>query len=311
MKKKDENILNFLNKRDINSQYPLFCAVEYSVISKNKEKNYEIFEYMLKYNATTNIKTKNGVPLLIYAIEKNEEKIVEIILSQSEEIDFKIDEAIIKAINNNNKKIECLLLEYSKNHKIEIPINKKTKFGKYLLIEAINQNNFELVTSLIKYAIEQNVDMSNNNDIRFTPLIFSYNKNYLEIFKFLVKYLNINEVDTSGNNLLYYAIEKNDIEMVRNLIKTGINTNNINNSKVSIFDYALSTKNEEILNILIDNDCVLLNEQDSEKNTPLLKMIKTRDIHDKLTLIKKMIEKGSNVNIYNSKKETPLNCAIQ
>ncbi|OUM57792.1 hypothetical protein PIROE2DRAFT_64803 [Piromyces sp. E2] len=299
-----------LNVKDHNGQYPLFAVIKYSKYPVDNKKYEEMFQCLLDHGASPNIKTDNGVSLLMYSIQKRNEPIVDLILSRFVVEDMDMDKAISLALNYNNFNMVTCLIRYAKNHDISIPIHKKMKNGRYLLMEAITQKNFELVASLIEYATNYNIDLNISNDIHYTPLIYAYNSNEMEIFKLLVQYININERDFTGNNLLFYAIEKNDLKMVDYLIKTDIDTNNINNIEESIFDHALSTRNVRVLRVLLKNDCIHLNQQDSNGNTPLHKMIKKKDVRDPL-FIKIMIENGSDVNVSNEQKDTPLLCAIE
>ena len=296
-----------LNDKDIKDQYPIVMA-----INKRKVK---IFQYLIDQGGSVNIKTKHKDPLLLNAIKRNDEKIVEILLNQPN-IDIKEKglngfDAYTEAIIRGNFKIVALILNYSINHKIDIPINQKDNIGTYPLIQAINKNNFNLVVSLMQYGYKSNIDMNIDDKDDYTPLILSYNNGYMEIFKYLVKVLNINEVDSFGNNLLYYAIEKKDIDMVRFLIDSGINVNTKNKEGISIFDYTLKNKNDEILKILIENNCIPLDELDSDGNTPLIKIINSDKPDNMKNLVEIMVKNGANINIIDSDGYYPLIHAIK
>jgi len=298
-----------LNVKDINGQYPIIFAVD--------KGDHEIFQYLIDQGANVNVKTKNNIPLLLKAIKKNNVEIVKEIFNQSyvniKEKDLNGFDAYTEAMIRGNFKIVELILNFAKDHRISIPINQKDSKGSYPLMQAINQDNFNLVVSLIQYGNELEIDMD-IEDKDYTPLILSYNKGYMEIFKYLIRNLNINEIDSSGNNLLYYAIEKNDVEMVQSLIYSGIDTNIKNNKGVSIFDHAIENRNVEILKVLLENDCILLDEEDSQGDTPLFKILKTNKLsyqNDRKVLAESIVKNGANINITDAEGNYPLTLAIK
>ncbi|ORX41327.1 ankyrin, partial [Piromyces finnis] len=54
-----------------------------------------------------------------------------------------------------------------------------------------------------------------------TPLTLAYKLQYTSIFKYLLKYLDINDTDAQGKSLLFYALERNDVKVVKYLIQVG------------------------------------------------------------------------------------------
>ncbi|OUM57203.1 hypothetical protein PIROE2DRAFT_17877 [Piromyces sp. E2] len=329
-----DTVLSRSDVKDIKKEIDEAIIKSLNNNSNNRNNNFEIAKLLLAYaekhqikininrkimsiESNTDVSIKNNLSLFGKAIQTNDKDIVNTILSLSDvkDIEKEINEAIRIAFYNNNNKIAKLLLNYADEHRVTIDIDIKNGNGKkYLLIDAIKKKNIEFLIAL-------NICQSykrplNKNDVNFTPLILSYKLNFMEIFNFLLYCYDINEVDSLGNNLLYYAIDKNDTESTLNLIKSGINTNHRNQKGISIFDYIMDknkSPENEILEFLIENDCISLNTKDREGNTPLHKIIENNKLSpsSKIKLVETMIKNGSDVNTYNSKKQTPLNLAIR
>jgi len=260
-----------INKEDINGECPLVTAFY--------EDNFEIFKYLLECGADCNIKS-NGNSLLSLAIDEL----------------------------NDTKYIKCLL-KYN-----NLDINERDINECYPLIKAIKKNNINSVILLIKYGLRHSMDMNVIDIDGNTPLILSYRLNHHEIFKFLIRYLDVDRKDSNGNTLLYYAIMKGDIDTMEYLIDIGADINcKYSSGGKSALDLAIS-KGSKFLNILLNNkNNILLNVPNTQGETPLISIIKSSyyTIDDKKQIIKKMIQKGSNINFIDKDGNTPLIYALQ
>lgn len=78
---------------------------------------------------------------------------------------------------------------------------------------------------------------------------------YCDIAKYLLKYVRKwdDHLDGEGNTALYYAINKNDIELVSLLIEKGSNVKHINDSGITLLQLASKNGNTEIVKILLNN----------------------------------------------------------
>lgn len=121
----------------------------------------------------------------------------------------------------------------------------------------------------------------------FSSLIESEKWNMLlEMFKSNI--LEINSKDINGRNALYWAINKNKTELIKELISLGINTEISPN--LSAINYAIYLDNIKILKCL--KNCGLnIDEIDDVNSTPLIYAI----LYKKQNSIKYLIENGANL----------------
>ena len=108
----------------------------------------------------------------------------------------------------------------------------------------------------------------------------------LEMFKSNI--LEINSKDINGRNALYWAINKNKTEIIKELISLGINTEISPN--LSAINYAINLDNIKILKCL--KNCGLnIDEIDDVNTTPRIYAI----LYKKQNSIKYLIENGANL----------------
>ena len=108
----------------------------------------------------------------------------------------------------------------------------------------------------------------------------------LEMFKSNI--LDINSKDINGRNALYWAINKNKTELIKELISLGINTEISPN--LSAINYAIYLDNIKILKCL--KNCGLnIDEIDDVNSTPLIYAI----LYKKQNSIKYLIENGADL----------------
>jgi len=78
---------------------------------------------------------------------------------------------------------------------------------------------------------------------------------HCDIARFLLEFVGTWDdfLDGEGNTALYYAIYKNDTELVRLLIEKGSNVNHINDAGITLLQSASINGNTEILKLLLKN----------------------------------------------------------
>lgn len=337
-----------LNVEDIKGECPIFKAfysenteifkylLEHGANSNTKNKNgvsllwlsvhkdrIDIIKYLIEHNVDITIKDSNGNTPLMKAVYQNNTEIAKLLIKYSLKNKIRIDitekdtngnSSLINAVNQNNTDIVKLLIYYCNKNKINININEKDINGNPLLIKAIRQNNFDIVISIVNYGINHNIDMNILDVDGNTPLTISYERGYIKIFKYLVEFLDINQRDSRGNSVLYYVIDKGDIEMMKELINIGADINLKCSFDESAIDRAIFKGNMEILETLLENDNLLLNKTNILGKTPLISMINADNytIEEKETIIETFIEKGTNINMVCSKDgNSPLLYAYQ
>lgn len=108
----------------------------------------------------------------------------------------------------------------------------------------------------------------------------------LEMFK--LKILDINARDYRGRNALYWAINKNKIEIIKKLISLNISTEVSPN--LSALNYAVYLDNTKVLRCL--KNCGLdINEFDDINSTPLIYAI----LYNKQNSINFLVQNGANI----------------
>lgn len=78
---------------------------------------------------------------------------------------------------------------------------------------------------------------------------------HCDIARYFLQYIKTWDdiIDEEGNSALYYAISKNDVELVRLLIEKGSNVKNINNTGITLLQCAMYNGNKEIIKLLLKN----------------------------------------------------------
>jgi len=292
-----------INIKDINSEYPLINALY-------QEQN-EILKYLIEHGGDCNIKNNHGIPLLVLAIQKNNPEIVKYIL---EKPGIHINEkcpngysAFMSAVNQNNTDFVELIINYSNDNSIPININEKDASGNYPITKAINKNNFDMVILLMEYGIDNKINMNLTDINGYSLLYLAYKQKHLRMFKYLTEYLNINRVDNTGQSILFIAVDENDIDTVEYLIHCGANLNIHDKYNNSVIDYVIFNGNIKMLNLLLENDNLLLNEYNSEGETPLISLIKSNKFTSlqKEKIIINFINKGCFIEKPDKKDKLP------
>jgi len=214
-----------LNYPDNNNEKPLITAY--------KLDSLKIFKYLLKHGADPNtlIVEPNSNQLLLYhALIDMKHKIVSDLLTnyhssifqeemnEKNQSSFKYARSIIIS-NQENYSVDLIDAFYMRNKKkinsnLALPENIKIKglWNGPIFPEKLNVSMNPLYEKLKNH---------------FTALIFSYLIGDKEIFDILINCCNIDERDGFGHQLIYYAIIKNDLNMIDRLIKLNVDISNI------------------------------------------------------------------------------------
>jgi len=271
-----------INNTDKNCDYPIFTAY-HERMDDDKIISIKIFHYLLQKGANCNLKNKNDSTLLLLALK------------------------------DRNYLKEKYILE--QNLTLEEDYNKDS----HPVITAIYRNDINSIKTITNNMNDHFIDM---NDITtekygFTLLILSYLLNHQEIFQYLLqlKCCNINQLDRHGYSLIHYAILKEDLTTVTQLINNGSEINyykNKRNRGNSAIDIAISINNKKILGVLLKSNQLDINRTNHRDEKPIITVIKSYllTIDEKINLINYFIQLGADININFNCENSPLTWAI-
>ena len=177
-----------------------------------------------------------------------------------------------------------------------IDVNERDENGNTALLYACEYCNLEIVEELLKRGADVSIK---NNDGR-TALIgvvsFPYFEDKkLEIVRTLIKNGIVVEEGDNGNKryktALIIACEKNNLEIVKELLKEGADANMLDQFNCSPLMYACKNANLEMAKELIKKGANV-NERDNYGVTPLMMSCKRHS----LEIVKELIKQGASIN---------------
>jgi ankyrin repeat protein len=292
-----------LNRSDINIniQNKMECTILHFASYYLLE---DVVELLLKLpNIEINNKDNNGYTPLLSAISS---KIIN---------KLKQKNAFMSDIFTNNNTLNILkqkraqmLLNYSE---IDAKINTLNKSKQKIVEMFLNCPDTDINTL--------NIDGKNALMILLTE-DDTLHKNK-EIIEFLLENSDINLQDKEGNTALMLVINNPIKRIVKRLLKcTNINVNIKNNDGdtaiMLLINNILDKKNDILINdkifeLLLNHSNIDVNLQNAHGNTILMEIISKTKIDVVEGMIKKLLEKCSNINIQNNSNETLLILAIK
>lgn len=225
-------------------------ALHYAV----RENNIEAIKTLLNLGANPNKKDNFGKTPLMWSVSKVEKNNISKILIENRKtyLDAMDDDgrghtALYHAMSDKNYEIVKYLI--AKGANIE---NKSTPFGP-ALIYAIFNNDIEMVKIIVEAGADLNVDFHNQ-----TPLHEAVNVKGYETVKYLISKganVNIKNELSKATPLIYAILVKQDVEMVKVLIKAGADVNTVfdgdsRHKGKSALQIAEELNNKEIINLL-------------------------------------------------------------
>jgi ankyrin repeat protein len=281
-------------------------------------------------------------------IKKRDIKKIIDIIENEEIIDLDIHDEnynyfIHYVVNNNDIELLNIILEKSKNNKINIRFDILDIDGRTILYNSIKFNYIEIIKILLEYN-KMNIGISIfdiKDRLGYTSLHYSVIFNNFDAFKLLldnnadpyifakdgnnifmlaltfkrnnmILYLinnnyNLNFKNNSGETFIQIALNYQNIEIVEELLKTNINLNNTN------YDYGFNILHQSIIlgnfNIYekLLNKEIDYNIPDFFGNTPLHYIF----IENKISYLELLLEKNNiKFNISNINGETPLHIML-
>lgn len=322
--------VNDLNKK---KQTPLHIAIN--------QKNEEIVKLLLDNGADIELRDRYDCTPLHLAIKNGKINIVENLLNYNADIHSYYDEKTMLhiAIENSRMDIAKLLIENGVIDKI----NSTTYYS--LLLSLVSMCNHKILILLLENPkakdlmsdlFSKNTESGNLNEL----LKLSIVGGKLEVLEALLNYdFDINAKDKCGKMTMYYAYDKNNLDICKYLLTKGFFINSKINGNFTILHMSVKNNDEEFTEYLLNNDAdVNLTTNDgstalhlacqmrSEKIVKLLLKHKI-DIHvqnkDGLTclhvaakrnnekIIKQLLRKGANVNTLDNNNMTAICHAVE
>jgi ankyrin repeat protein len=262
-----------------------------------KKYNLVIINLLINYGADINF---NDGELLVYSVTKNLIELTKFFINKGVNINAQNGLPLITCV-----KFEYItILQYLIHNGVNININNGEA-----IIEASNLNS-SLSTEILKLLIENGADVN----VRGGLALINASKNNYHNVKILIEHgIDINSYNGSA---LINAVKNKNIDIVKYLIKCGINYDNkiilleavktgdinffqliINYIKIDITVFpdifSLPYINYDIIEIFIKNGA----DVNINNGLPLIKLINV----DNYELVNLLIENGANVNIDNDK----------
>ncbi len=310
------------------------------------KKDTSLLKRILTYNQSlVNVRDSSGVPLLIYAILKNNLDSVALLLSE-----FNVD---VNAVANkqwtalhyaascaNLDAIDLLIrcFGYSINGintaRDVVYINAKDAQGNTPLHIALSRQAYEIAYKLMLNGAD--ITLANIsripklNILGFLKYLSSSQQRISTLHKLISDMLSLLDVsDPDGNTFLHLLVMDSNLPVLENLIHTSLSINTINNLGETLLHKAAFKGNLDILCFLIDNN-VDISIKNSAGDTPLFylkreklesfKRLESAGYFSKLLLqysktgnlngIQELISLGIDVNYEDNQKNTALTNSI-
>ncbi|RWS20665.1 hypothetical protein B4U80_00584, partial [Leptotrombidium deliense] len=184
------------------------------------------------------------------------------------------------------------------------------------ILQACDASNIEKVRELIAKGHDVHVRNVKNGD----SLLHTALTSNIELFKLLLENgVDVNAVNNDGDNLLHVAFLYEAVECdpknrklhfkeyVNLSIDAGIDINRKNVLRLSPLHISVTEDLDEYTRILLNNENIDLNVQDSDGNTPIHELAKL----NKIEILKEAVKKGPDLNIENCNKLTPFEIALK
>jgi ankyrin repeat protein len=277
-----------------------------------KEK---IFEAIKKndYDYVSGIKEKDAnmedffsKPALNHAIDKNDIKMVKLLLKKKAKInsrDYFGNTPIMIAAASGNLEIVKILVENNAN------INDTNKYGWSVFMLAVSSGNKEL----LNYLFEKKINIHYQNTQNNNALMWASGNRYIRVKKHFHTVItrtwgNKNKIKFKGKDDQILTIRfalRNNLEIMKLLIKYGLDINHYNKDGYTALIDSIDSDNIESVKWLLENGANV-NSKDKNK-TPLIEAAKQGNID----IIKLLIEHKADPTICDNNKYTPYVYAVK
>jgi len=250
----------------------------------------DIAKVLVDAGANMNLKTKDKISPLLYAVEYKHKHIVEYLISKGVNIDEKNGQventALIKACENGSLDIAKVLVDAGAN------INLKSKAGFAPLYMAVDKKHKPIVEYLISKGV--NVNEKNGLDNGSALYLASYNGS-LEIVTMLVDAgADVHLKPIHGYSPLYAAFENKHKPIMEYLISKGARVDEKNGpGEITVLYQACtdSSLDIDIVNLFVDAGADV-NSKTKAGYTPLFLAVQNK----RKPIVEYLISKGARIN---------------
>ena len=264
--------LALTNKNGVLMQKLIFAGADINVADKTgltpfwfamENNNFKLAETLIAKGANTST-IRNGVTPVLYALQKNDRSLLERLVGLGSDINVDGDSGqtpLMYTLKANRIDDYNYLLGQS-----SINVNAVNRFGYTLLDDAFKSAPVSTIKNLMAKGAKFGPAQDRNN---ITPLMYAIEYDKSELIYELMDKSSINKENYFGKTALILAIEKGNVNLVRELMNKGAFVNKTNYLQNCPLGYAVAHNKPEIVNMLLKKgaDVNCRNRYDS---TPLI-----------------------------------------
>ncbi|XP_073331826.1 CARD- and ANK-domain containing inflammasome adapter protein [Pagrus major] len=202
------------------------------------EDNWRLAEMLLQSGAAVDARNNHEKTPLFYAVSRNNEKTVNVLLKAGAKVDHDV---INEAIMLNEESILHLLLDNARGALSEEELGSA-------LLSAVRQNHDGLVTVLIDRGA--NVNMFDKQG--YTPLLLSAELGHTEVFRVLVaKQAKLDATLSDGSSALHLAVHSGSVPIAQTLLGKGLDPNTTGPKAQTPLHLAAQCNRPELVDLLL------------------------------------------------------------
>lgn len=273
----------------------------------------EFVKYLCSKKVDVNKVYKNGMTALMIAAQIGNTEIVKALLEANSDISIKNNEGKTADFYAKTTEIKKLLNpSYTMNIIIGVlvvialivivVVTKSLKGNKTKLLKMIKSKEFDKAIALINKGTSLEIKDENGKN----ALFYAIDENNIELIKLLLeKGTNINSINSKGETALNYAIESSKDLIVRVLIELGANTSIRNIKDLDAIALSILNNQKTVAEELILKGVSLYNKYSNGKS-----LLHLACEMDNINAVKFLVEKEFDVNINDSIGKTPFSYAL-
>ncbi|MEM7297408.1 MAG: ankyrin repeat domain-containing protein [Bacteroidota bacterium] len=229
----------------------LFASTRFS--REGLETSIEFYQYLQGLGLDPAIVSKDGKTVLHnLAFRSNNKELFEFFIKQGvdvNQVDSEGNTALINASSRRNEEIISYLLDITEN------INHQNKDGLSAFARALKYHKLEIAKLIASNGAETNVVDNKGYNLSYHLVdAFRNMKTFTEKMNYLISVGHDPSIaQKDGSTLLHAAINKENVELLKYLVRMGIDINTKDNSGQTVLHYAaMQADDETILKYLIE-----------------------------------------------------------